>query len=114
MIKGISDLGGVGKLAGECRKFVMDLLRHHAGRKERELKNVEQELKNDALRLRNQGTLLKNQAAAFKFAQEVFATAKRRGWTAEEVEQLLTFMNSPKQLPTTKPKPDGPGSYHDC
>jgi hypothetical protein len=110
MIKGITDLGGVGKLAGECRKFVMDLLRHIAERRERELKNVEQELKNDALRLKNQATLLKHQKDAFQFAERIL----QRGWTAEEWERLLTLMNSPKQLPTTKRKPDGPRSYHDC
>ena len=107
MFKGITDLGGVGKLAGECRKFVMDFLRHRAGRRERELKN-------DALELKNQGVQLKNQAAAFELAQRVFTTAKRHGWTAEEVQQVLTFLNPPKQLPTSKREPDGPGSYHDC
>lgn len=107
MFKGITDLGGIGKLFGECRKLVMDLLRHHAGRKERHLMNVEQALKNEALRHKNEAAELKNVDTRLRILDRALTIAKKRGLSPEDVQEFIR-LTSAKPISTPSTKPDVP------
>jgi hypothetical protein len=95
MFKGITDLAGIGKLVGELRGFVMELLRHRAERQQRELKNNEQALRNEAFRL-------KNQAATLQLVQRVFSASKKSGCSPEELLAFITDPTSPRQIAPAK------------
>jgi hypothetical protein len=97
MSKGITDLGGMGKLVGECRKFVMDMIRHWAERDTRKLKNQQ-------LTLQNQAQDIKNKAEVLQLMQLVSATSKKCGYSPQELQEFITSMTSTQQITTVKPK----------
>ena len=85
----------------------MDLIRHRAERKNRELRNVEQALKNEELRLKNQDRDIKNKTAALQLLQSVFAASKKYGCSPEELQESVTLLASTQQIPIPTPQDAG-------
>ena len=110
MFKGITDLGGIGKLFREVRMLVMDLLRHRAEREERDLKNAKQALKNEALRHKNEAAELKNVDTRLRIFDRALTIAKKRGLSPQDVQEFITLpakqITAPPSKTNTPRNPD--------
>ena len=104
MSKGITDLGGIGRLLAEFRKLWLGLLRFRAEHEARKLRDDEQALKNQQLRLKNQDLEIKNKVAALRLIQSLFAASKKYGCSPEELQGTITLLVSTQQIPKAKPE----------
>ena len=103
MSKGVTDLGGIGRLIAEIRKLWLGVLRFRSERRVRKLREDEQALKNQQLKLKNQDLEIKNKVAALRLIQSLFAASKKYGCSPEELQGTITLLASTQQIPTAKP-----------
>lgn len=100
MSKGITDLGGIGRLLAEIRKLWLGWLRFRSEYEIRKLREDEQALKNQQLKLKNQDLEIKNKVAALRLIQSLFAASKKYGCSPEELQGTITLLASTQQIPT--------------
>lgn len=103
MFKGVTDLGGVGRLFAEIRKLWLGLLRFRSEQGIRKLRDDEQALKNQQLKLKNRDLEIKNKVAALRLIQSLFAASKKFGCSPEELQGTITLLVSTQQIPPAKP-----------
>lgn len=105
MSKGITDLPGIGKLFGEFRKLLMDLLRYRSEREARRLRDEEQALKNEQVALKNHELRIKNRCAELQLAEKLLTASKKKDITPQEFQHFITSL-TPLQEPQPIAQPE--------
>ncbi|MEW6531015.1 MAG: hypothetical protein AB1473_09280 [Thermodesulfobacteriota bacterium] len=77
--EGFSDLIGVGEAVGHVKDFILKLIEHWLGRRQRNLDNEKRELKNERLRIEN--------------AREFVKLVQECGYSESEIRRLVRWVD---------------------